>query len=123
MIQSQTLPHRAITVIHWMARIWSIVSLGFVLAFVLGEGLNPVQLTLREGVLLLFFPVGLVLGLIVAWWRAGLGGGLAAGSFIAFYLLHFIWYGDFPRGPYFALVAAPGFLFLLDYFLSRGRQK
>jgi hypothetical protein len=118
-MQSQTSPYHAITVIRWLARIWSIASIGFVLAFVLGEGLNPVQLTLREGVLLLFFPVGLGLGLILAWLWADLGGSLAVGCFIAFYLLHFVWYGNFPHGPYFALVAAPGFLFLLGHFLSR----
>ncbi|MDX1520967.1 MAG: hypothetical protein R3264_05035 [Anaerolineae bacterium] len=80
--------------------------------------MNPVQLTLPEAVLLLFFPVGIVLGLILAWSWAGLGGSLAAGSLIAFYWLHFIWYGNVPRGPYFALVAAPGFLFLLGRFVT-----
>ncbi|MFO7917859.1 MAG: hypothetical protein R6V13_07260 [Anaerolineae bacterium] len=103
-------------VIRWVARVWSIVSLGFVLLIVGGElashtGSPP---TAPRGILgMALFPVGVCVGLVVAWWREGLGGAMTVGSLLAFYLILWGFDGRFPRGPYFALVAAPGVLFLL----------
>jgi hypothetical protein len=107
--------------LRWIARIWSIASVTFVLAFIIGEGLTPIQITPIEWVQLLLFPAGVVLGLIVAWRWEGLGGSLTLISFVTFYALHYVVSGDLPGGPYFALVAAPGLLFLWCWALSRHR--
>jgi hypothetical protein len=115
---------RGVTAIRWIARAWSIASIGFVLLMfggsALAEGFDPAQFTPRDWVGLFFFPLGVCLGLIVAWRREGLGGGMTVGSFLAFYATLRITDGRFPRGPWFALVAAPGILFLVCWLLSRG---
>jgi len=109
-------------IIRWMARAWSIASVGFVLLMFIGsglaEGFNPAQFTSRDWVGLFFFPFGVCLGMIVAWRWEGLGGGITVGSLVAFYAALRIMGGRFPGGPYFALVAAPGVLFLVCGLLS-----
>jgi len=118
---------RGITVIRWIARVWSVASVGFVLLMSVGsglaEGFNPAQFAFRDCVGLFFFPFGVCLGMIVAWRWEGLGGGITVGSLLAFYAALRIMDGRFPGGPYFALVAAPGILFLVCSLLSRGVRK
>ncbi len=97
--------------LRWIARLWAVLSLLFLLAFVVGEGIG-LQRT-RDLVAFLFFPLGVGAGLVVAWWRERLGGLIAVGSLVAFYLTLYLFDGRLPRGPYFLLVAAPGVLFLL----------
>lgn len=115
---SKTSGTRALT---WFARIWSLASIFFVLVFVFGEGLNGngARPTALEWVGLVLFPGGVLVGLVVAWFREGLGGVVALGSLIAFYVWYLMERGTLPRGPYFLLVAAPGVLFLLSSLLSR----
>ena len=109
-------------IIRWVARIWSLASIAFVLAFLIGEGLSDGSRgpTVAEAVGLALFPLGVGVGLVIAWRREILGGALAIGSLIAFYLWLLIIDGKFPRGPFFFLVAAPGILFMINWFLSRG---
>ncbi|MDQ5845755.1 MAG: hypothetical protein M3539_10730 [Acidobacteriota bacterium] len=110
--------------LNWVARIWSVASILFVLAFIFGDlfsgsGVRP---TAAEWLGLVLWPGGVIVGLIVAWFRKGLGGAITIGSLIAFYVWNFLERGTFPRGPYFALVAAPGILFLLSSVLSPLRR-
>jgi len=86
----------------------------------LEEGFNLAQFTFRDRVGLFFFPLGVCLGMILAWHWEGLGGGITVGSLLAFYTALRVMDGRFPRGPYFALVATPGILFLACWLLSRG---
>jgi len=100
------------SVFRWLARILSIISIGLVIMLAFGEGLNPLQLTLREWVLFLFL-LGICLGMIVAWRWEGWGGCITVGSLAAFYLAHRIFSPGFPRGLAFVAIAVSGFLFLL----------
>jgi len=104
----------------WVARIWSLAAVGFVLLFLVGEVLNGQggKPTGAEWIGLAFWPGGVCLGLIIAWFRLGLGGAIATGSLVGFYIWYLLDRGTFPRGPYFILVAAPGVLFLVASFLS-----
>lgn len=108
-----------------VARIWSLAAVGFVLLFLIGEGLNGQggKPTGAEWIGLAFWPTGVCLGLIIAWFRIGLGGAIATGSLVGFYVWYLLDRGTFPRGPYFILVAAPGVLFLVASLLSRPRQQ
>jgi hypothetical protein len=119
---SETAGSRALT---WVARIWSLASIVFVLVFVFGELLSGhgAMPTTTEWFVLALWPGGVALGLVVAWFRKGLGGVIAIGSLTAFYVWNLLERGRLPRGPYFLLVAAPGVLFLLSSFLSRPRQQ
>ena len=109
----------------WIARIWSLVSLGFVLLFVFAELLNGngARPTRSEWIGLALWPGGVCLGLVIAWFRARIGGAITAVCLIAFYLWFWLERGSFPGGPYFVLVAVPGFLFLLSSLMSWPQQK
>lgn len=103
-------------VLRWFARIWSIASLTFFVAFIVGEGSLPNP---TEAVGLIFFPIGVAVGFVIAWWREGIGGAITVMSLGAFYIWNMILDGRLPRGPYFVLLAAPGFLFLANWLLGR----
>jgi hypothetical protein len=74
--------------VRWAARIWAVASIGLVLAFLVGEGFHPSQIQPREWLGLVFFPVGICTGMILAWWKEGLGGAITVGSLAVFYLIH-----------------------------------
>lgn len=106
-------------VLRWSARVLSIFAVGVVLLFAFGEGMNLSQFTAHELVLFLFFPLGVCLGMALAWRWEGLGGGLTVASLAGFYLVHRLLSSSFPTGFAFIVLAAPGFLFLLYWFLTR----
>jgi hypothetical protein len=112
MNETRALAKRGVAAIRWIARLWSIVSIGFVLLMFIGSGLEEgftlAQFALPELVGLFFFPCGVCLGMLLAWSWEGLGGGITVGSLLAFYAALTVMGGRFPRGPWFALVAAPG---------------
>jgi len=102
----------------WVARGWSIFSILLVLVFAFGEGGNGPRPMAQEWVGLALWPIGVGVGLAVAWYREELGGILALGCLIAFYVWNVLRSGHLPRGPFFFLIAAPGLLFLAAGFLS-----
>ncbi|MGD0038418.1 MAG: hypothetical protein ABSC53_14115 [Bacteroidota bacterium] len=105
--------------IHWTARIWSIVSIGLVLAFLVGEGFDPSKFKATELLGFLFFPVGISVGMILAWWREGIGGIITVGSLLTFYIINLATAGMLPKGWAWLVFAAPGFLFLVCWYWSR----
>jgi hypothetical protein len=117
-MEDRTERQRALTqVVHRIARIWSIVTIGLVLILMAGEGVNPANST--EWIEFLFFPVGICVGLILAWWKEGIGGGITTGSLLVFYAIHLITAGTLPKGWAWLAFAAPGFLFLFCWYRSR----
>lgn len=102
-------------ILRWTARILGLASIGVILLFLFGEGLvvNGAWPTPTEWVGLLFFPIGLMIGLLIAWRNELIGGLFAVGSVAAFYVWAFIVRGGLPRGPYFLLLALPALLFLI----------
>jgi hypothetical protein len=88
-----------------------------VLAFIIGEGDNPSGP--NEWLGFLFFPFGISVGMILAWWREGLGGSITVGSLLAFYVVRLMTAGTLPKGWAWLAFAAPGFLFLLSSYVSR----
>lgn len=98
-------------VVRWTARLWSIASIGLILLFIFGYGMKRVKLS--EWSLFLFFPAGVSIGMILAWWKERLGGGITVGSLLLFYVIHFAVARTFPHGWAFLVFSFPGFLFLL----------
>jgi len=101
--------------VRWAARILSIpVIIVFLLMF-LGEGFDPAKVKPYEWIMLVFGPFGLILGLILGWWKEGLGGALALLCFIAALIV-----GDYSASGAgnMLICALPGFLFLLSWLLS-----
>ena len=113
----------SLRILRWLARGWSVLAVGLILLFAVGEGMNLLLFTARELLLFVFFPLGVCLGMVVAWRWEGLGGGITVASLIAFYLVHFRQSSQFPRGLAFVTVAAPGFLFLLSWLWTRSAAK
>ena len=104
----------------WTARALSVGSVVLLLLFLSGEdGLDSSKVRPREWAGLLFFPFGVMAGMVVAWWRESLGGAVCVGSLIAFYVWQLLVSGGLPRGPYFFAFSLPGFMFLLYGLLSR----
>jgi hypothetical protein len=103
-------------VIRWAARLASLFFIGAFILMFLGEGFDTSKVTPREWVSLLFFPFGAMLGLILAWWKEGLGGAISLGSLLANYIV-----GDVSSagGGYQLICVSPAFLFLLCWFLAR----
>ena len=115
---------RSVGWVRSLARIWSLASLGFVLLIFVGEGLTSAAGVLprpSEWIGLLLFPTTVCIGLAVAWRNGRVGGALALLGLAAFYLWNYLTKGRWPGGPYFALVAAPGLLFLIGDGPNRGR--
>ena len=109
----------ALFALAWSARATSVVSVGLLLLFFIGEGFDPSGVTPRQWVGLIFFPLGVVAGMAVAWWREGVGGLVTVGSLLGFYVWHVLAGGWVPRGFIFVVFALPGFLFLLHALLAR----
>ena len=111
-MEAQTHGHKTVAlVLRWVARIWSIATIALVLAFIFGErGKGPGP---RDLVLFLFFPVGICVGMVLAWWKERAGGIITVASLAVFYVLQYAMAGRFTKGPWFLAFAAPGFLFLL----------
>jgi hypothetical protein len=104
-----------------LARIWSILSIALVLVFVVGEvagGGHGPKPTAQEWLGIALWPIGVGIGLVLAWRREALGGAIAVACLVAFYAWNLFLSGHLPRGPVFSLVAAPGALFLMTTLLS-----
>ena len=109
--------------IELLARVGSIASITLLLMLFAGEGLHPSQVAPRQWLGLIFFPLGVIIGMIIAWWKEGLGAVITLGSLLAFYFV----YGYLMRyhiaGWAFIVFACPGFLFLLHWLLRDGEQR
>jgi hypothetical protein len=102
---------RSVKALRWVARVWSIASVGLICAFLLAEGLPPFTANA------MLFPFGVMLGLILAWRFERIGGLAAALSIVLFYVLEYASNGRLPKGYAFMLISAPGVIFLCCGYL------
>lgn len=112
-----------LAVIELLARVGSIASITLLLMLFAGEGVDPSHVTARQWVGLFFFPIGVIVGMVIAWWKEGVGAAITLGSVLALYLV----YGYLMRyhiaGWAFVVFASPGFLFLLHWLLSSAEER
>ena len=120
-----TAKFRGQTPLCWFARAWSMLSLAFLLVMFIGEATMPAAAlpNFSEAVLMLFFPLGVAVGLVIAWKRECLGALISLESIGAFYMGIWFLHGNLPHGPYFLLIAAPGALFLADWMLRQNPRR
>ena len=101
-------------VLRWTARIWALLSLGVILLFACGEGLDLRRFTPGELVMFLWFPLGTGLGMVLAWRWEGWGGGLTVARLAMFYRFDWQQSHHWPRGWGLIVLCAPGLLFLVS---------
>jgi hypothetical protein len=104
--------------IRWTARMWALVTMVVVVLLSIGEGVHPAGPAEAAGLLL--YPGGICLGMVLAWWKEGVGGMVTVVSLLAFYILHTVTAGRLPQGWAWLILAVPGFLFLWCW--ARGRH-
>ena len=108
---------RTVIIIRWTSRIISIILVLFLILMFVGSFFDPKQSntpSTHELISFVFFPVGLCVGLLLAWKRELLGGIIAIISMIAFSLTISGTIG-------MIIFAAPGVLFIICWYLSRAQ--
>jgi hypothetical protein len=103
----------------WIARAASLTSAAIILLFFVG--FQPGRVALREWIGLAFFPIGVVVGFVIAWWKEGLGGGVALVSLLAFYGIYGFLMGSHIGGWAFIVFSSPGFLFLAYWLIAQDK--
>jgi hypothetical protein len=109
------------SIVRWTARTWGVASGLLLFAFAFG-GREHLWFAAGEAVAFLLFPVGVVAGFAVAWWRELAGGLITAGSLALLAVYVFAYSGRW-LGPYFLLFAGPGFLHIASALLARRRSR
>jgi hypothetical protein len=112
-----------LAVIELLARVGSIASITLLLMLFVGEGLHPSEISKNEWAGLLFFPVGVVIGMVIAWWKEGVGSVVTLGSLLGFYLVWGYLMRNHIGGWWFLVFASPGFLFLLHWLFRETEQR
>jgi hypothetical protein len=95
----------------WITKIWSLLSILFILAFFLGSIFGPdksIDSDTSNLFTFIFFPIGVFIGLIIAWKSKMIGGFIAVISILGFHL--FI---DPEITVMIELLALPGLLFFI----------
>ena len=102
-----------------LARIGSIASITLLIWLFWGEALHPSEISSNEWAGLLFFPIGVTIGMIVAWWKEGVGSAITLLSLLAFYLVYGYLLRNHIGGWVFIAFASPGYLFLLHWLCAK----
>lgn len=109
--------------LRWIARILSLATLSILFFFFIGEGFDVSKIGLNEWLGLMFFPLGLVIGLMISWRNEGFGGAISVISLFAFYFIYgLILSGRIWQGWTFIMFAIPGFLFLVYWLFLPERM-
>ena len=112
-----------LAVIELLARVGSIASITLLILLFMEEAFHPSEISPNEWAGLLFFPIGVMIGMVVAWWKEGLGAAVTLLSLLAFYLVYGYLLRNHIGGWFFLAFASPGFLFLLHWLLSAAGEK
>ena len=115
--------NKLINIVRWTTRVLSILTALLFIVFFIGEGIpNPASLSFSEWLLMLFVPVMLIAGMVVAWMREMLGGILVVASILLFNLTAMITEGMFNFELEFGFFLIIGFGFIFCGF-AKGRLR
>jgi hypothetical protein len=101
-----------VAALKWIARILSVVSIFMLAGSFAYEDIVTESMTFKELTMLLCFPVGVIFGMIIAWWWEGIGGGITLMSLIGLYIFSYIFFGVFPEGNEYVKYSSPGMFFI-----------
>ena len=112
---------KKVKIIRWIARIWGSLILAFVLFFILGhlfgdEGLGLENLSNRDIITFICFPVSSVIGLSIALKNEKIGGFITTLGIIGLLIVR----SDLITNPYIIIgIVPPGILYLVYWLLSK----
>ena len=112
----------SLALIEMLARVGSVASITLLVMLFQAEALHPSQVANHEWLALIFFPMGVMIGLVIAWWKEGLGASVTLISLLAFYFVYGYLLRYHISGWAFVLFASPAFLFLFHWLLYRELQ-
>ena len=112
-----------LAVIELLARVGSIASVTLLIMIFMNDAFNPSDISRNEWAGLAFFPIGVVIGMVIAWWKEGVGSVVTVGSLVGFYLVYGYLLRNHIGGLAFIAFASPGFLFLVHWFLSNTEKR
>ena len=112
-----------LALIEFLARVGSVMSITLLVCLFQAEALHPSDIAPREWFGLVFFPVGVIVGLAIAWWKEGLGISITLGSLLAFYLVYGYLLQYHIGGWAFVMFASPAFLFFLHWLMRRASHE
>lgn len=107
-----------VKVLRLLARAASLLSLGMLVLFAFSGGNWP---TPFEWLMLAFFPVGVAVGMVLAWHREVLGGAMTFVGLAGFYAISWSADASRPLGPWFVVFASPGLALLACGLVTRRR--
>ncbi len=105
------------TLVEFLARIGSVMSISLLVLLFQAEALHPSDIAPKEWLGLVFFPIGIIIGLAIAWWKEGLGISITLGSLLAFYFVYGYLLEYHVGGWAFVIFASPAFLFFFHWVL------
>ena len=106
---------RLLLKIHNLIIVLSIISIAVMLTFLNSDVLTFGQTAPKQWVGFLFFPVGVIAGMLLGWWREVLGGAVTVFSLLGFYLIYgWLLNNQIWLGAWFIVFALPGILFLIS---------
>jgi len=104
--------------VEFLARVGSVISITVLVLLFQAEALHPSEIAPREWFGLVFFPIGVIVGLAIAWWKEGLGVSITLGSLLGFYVVYGYLLQYHIAGWAFVVFASPAFLFFFHWVLS-----
>lgn len=110
------------TVIRVLAISLSVIIIVILIMFMIGEGIPDVEdfkLDPSELLGMIFFPAGVITGMILSWRYDFIGAIITLGSLACFYLVSLLFWNDIPSSPWFIIFASPGFLFLITGIIKK----
>ena len=109
--------------VEFLARAGSVISIILLLLLFEAEVRHPSEIAPREWFGLVFFPIGVVVGMTIAWWKEGLGVSITVGSLLAFYLVYGYLLQYHIAGYAFVIFASPAFLFFFHWVLRQASHR
>jgi hypothetical protein len=109
--------------VEFLARLGSVISIIMLLLLFQAEALHPSEIAPREWFALVFFPIGIMIGLAIAWWKEGLGVSITIGSLLAFYFVYGYLMQYHIGGWAFVIFASPAFLFFFHWVLRQASHR
>ena len=107
-------------VLRLTARTAAVVCLAIIILFAVGEGFDAAAISAKEIIGLLFFPLGVFVGLVLGWHEEILGGALVVLGVFGFYVIYgWLLSGSIRQGWAFLPFLIPGVLYLLYGYLIR----